>query len=202
MTVRILNPLDWANVTPGQWLPLNGDHNRVLKIEVNCEAPTAIHLKHHDLDGAERRTFLCVVQGIEKIEVVADAEAGLEFTSDGEVWFCTNDGVFTAVEIPEEASFTKLLTRKTRNEQLEQIVQLQHLGMQRLMQQQEAERAQLEQLLAERAAAEERPQAVVVDPAAAAPGAAAQQEPPAAPAPVPAAGEGASPAPAAPSVPA
>lgn len=175
MTIRILNPLDWSPVKPGDMLQLNGDHGRLVKIELNCEAPTRVDLSHFDADGAERLTFLGILQGLDKIEVVAEANANIIFSTEGEVWYCTNDGVATAVTIPDEASFTKLVGRKSRSEQLEQIIQIQQLGINRLMAAQEAERLERERLETELAAAQ---QPVIDPPAAPVPAPSPQPEPP------------------------
>lgn len=154
MTIRILNPFDWSPVKSGDMLQLNGDHDRIVKIELNCEAPTRIDLVHHDEVGEERTTFLGIIQGLDKIEVVADAAANLVFSTEGEVWFCTNDGLVTAVEIPDESSFTKLVGRKSRSDQLEEIIRIQQRGMDRLIIAQEHERYERERLEAELAAAQ------------------------------------------------
>lgn len=200
MTIRILNPLDWNLVKSGEWLQLNGDHDRIVKIEVNTDAPTRASLVHFDLDGQERTTFLGVVNGLEKIEVCASAEAALAFDTEGEVWFCTNDGVATAVHMPDERSFTQMVGRKTRNETLEQMIKLQQLSIERLVVAQEGERIARE-LAEERLAAATAPAAVVPPPVVGPSGGTEQPVPPASPPPT-AAGETAIVAPAAPTVPA
>ena len=175
MTIRILNPLDWSPVKAGDMLQLNGDHGRLVKIELNCEAPTRVDLSHFDAEGEERLTFLGILQGLDKIEVVAQSEASIIFSTEGEVWYCTNDGVATAVSIPDEASFTKLVGRKSRSDQLEQIIQIQQLGINRLRAEQEAERQEIERLEAELAAAQ---QPVIDPPAVVIPAPSPQPEPP------------------------
>lgn len=149
MTLRILNPLDWAKVEGGNVLRLNGDHGRTVKIEVNCEAPTSFHLVFDDEDGVEHRTFVGVVQGLEKIEVYAVADAYFDCTSDGEIWYCTNDNVATAVEL-EEATYTVPVQRKSRSEQLEHMLQIMQSGQDRLI------RAQQEMMAENARLAEER----------------------------------------------
>lgn len=137
MVLRILNTADWSLLEVGKWLVLNGDHDRKLVVEINCEAPTVIHIVQDGATG--RRVFLGVVQGMEKIEVYAKADAYLDFTTEGEVWWFTNDGATSAVEIPEEASFTKLLGRRSRSDQLELMLQKQAMNYERLLNQQAAE---------------------------------------------------------------
>lgn len=149
MTIRILNPSDWKLIPPGHWLNLNGDHTRIVKVELNCEAETRVDLVHHDAEGVEKRTFIGRVVGLDKIEVVADADASLDFSGGGEVWCWTNDGEANTSVIPDEATFTKLMGRKTRSDQMEIMLRLQQEGYERLLRQQEAERVGLERQLAE-----------------------------------------------------
>lgn len=150
MTIRILNPLDWKQVLPGEWIEFNGDHRRTLKVELNCEAETRVDLVYDDADGVEQRMFLARVLGLEVIEVVAEANARFDFSGGGETWFWTNDGQANSVAIPEEATFTKLMGRKTRSDQLEIMLRLQQEGYERLLRDQENERLALEAELAER----------------------------------------------------
>lgn len=172
MTIRILNPHDWKKID-GR-LDLLGDHERLVKIEFNCEADTFIELVHFselpDEEGeyTEFRTFVAVIKGWEKVEVVVQAEAYFDFTSDGEVWYCTTDAVQTVV-LTDEQSFTKLLSRKTRNDHLENMLRVQQQGYERLLRLQEMERLELEERLAneiEHSGANEAPVVAVASPPA------------------------------------
>lgn len=151
MTIRIINAPDWRCLPPGEVLNFDGDHDRVVKVELNTEAPTRVDLMWHDADGVEHRTFLAVVDGLEKIEVLADAAAYLDFSGGNEVWYFTNDGGVTTSPMSDEASFTKLLGRKTRSDQIEMMMRLQQANYERLLAAQSVELSELEaQLEAQR----------------------------------------------------
>lgn len=144
MTIRIINPQDWACVKPGEWLELPGEGGRLVKMELNAEAPTRVDYVEVVGDKVVNRYFLGVIQGLEKIEFRAAAASALDFTSEGEVWYFTTDGQATAAEMPDEASFTKLLQRKSRSDQLEHMMRLQQANFERVMEQQRQEREALE----------------------------------------------------------
>lgn len=148
MTIRIINAQDWKCIAPGDWLEMPAEAARLVKIEVNCEAPTRIDYVDDASDKGAQRYFLGVVQGMEKLEVYAGPNAALDFTTEGEVWYFTTDGQVNAAEVPDEASFTKLLQRKSRSDQLELMMQLQQANYERLLAFQRAENEELEAELA------------------------------------------------------
>lgn len=152
MTIRIINAEDWKCIKPGDWLEMPGEVDRLVKIEINAEAPTRVDYVPDARAKDGQRYFLGVVQGMEKFEFRAGEHAALDFTSDGEVWYFTNDGAVTASPMPDDASFTKLLQRKSRSEQLEIIMAMQTANYERLL---AAQRAENEELEAQLAAAEQ-----------------------------------------------
>lgn len=165
MTIRILNPRDWAELIPGYVFEFGvpeGDA-RTVKMEFNCSQPTALHLSWEDgvdADGVVevRRMFLATITGWDKVEFIALQGATLEATSDGEVFYFTNDGQFNGV-MPTQDNFVKLIGEQSRSEQIEQMLRLQTMRLDQLRQQQAQERAVLNEALERLAAAEavERP---------------------------------------------
>lgn len=158
MTIRILNPRDWEKLETGFAIPMNGDKARTVKVEFNTSGPAAIHMSHDaapDDDGAvaERSTFLGMVNGLEKIEVVADPGSLIVATSEYEVWYCTNEGQFNGIPTPED-KFTELIGERTRAEVLEEMIALTTHNYNLLRQSQAQERADAAAVAQRLAAAE------------------------------------------------
>lgn len=146
MVVRINNLDKWRCLKPGSALDLGGDVQRKFRFEVNCVAPTRFDV----LDG-DRLTFVAVVQGLEVLEFTAGAGASLIPTSDDEVWYFTNDGDEIATGASAEAvPFTRIMQRKARNRELEFMMMKAEQRINRRMQEQAAEVAEMRALMVER----------------------------------------------------
>lgn len=135
MVVRLHNLSKWEMLGAGKAIELLGEHPRRVRVEVNCEAPTRFDLVHGD-EGEV--TFICVARGYEVMEFTAPGGSHILATSDGEVWFFTNEGDEVATD-REQVSFTKMMTRRTRSEQLERMMALQQLNFERRLNAQAAE---------------------------------------------------------------
>lgn len=133
MTVRIHNLAKWQVLPAGSVLQFRGpeyegytpEHRRIV-VEVNCEAPTSWKVIEGPRDKEPKITFLAVVQGLEKLEFTASADAELVPSGDGEVWYFTSDGDNYAHDQVNAdgalaVSFTSVMQRRTRNRQLELI---------------------------------------------------------------------------------
>lgn len=119
MVVRIHNPTKWARLEQGQMLALPGAGSRKVRLELNCSAPTHVMLQ----EGEGGQTFfLAVVDGMEVIEFAAGPDAFVICTTDGEVWYFTNDGDAGSYEVPNAVSFAKIANRRSRNPQLEMMM--------------------------------------------------------------------------------
>lgn len=145
MTRRIINLHDWAPIAPGTFLHLMGEGVRSVEVEINSEREVSLFVLQPvepDASGEAQwdRTFLGAHQGMEKYQFNCAGNSSIEVNSDGEVWYFTNDGQYTAVEMPDEEQFTTLVGRKERSDILEDIIRRQALGLQALHAQQEAER--------------------------------------------------------------
>lgn len=139
MVVRLHNLSKWEMLGAGKAIELLGDHPRRVRVEVNCEAPTRFDLVHGD-EGLV--TFICVAVGYEVMEFSAPGGSHVLATSDGEVWFFTNEGDQIASD-REQVSFTRMMTRRTRSEQLERMMALQEMNFNRRLAAQAAETAEL-----------------------------------------------------------
>lgn len=117
MVVRLHNMGRWAVLKPGDVLQLNGLPRRKVRVEFNTEAPTRIDL----VEPGNVVTFLAVVSGHEVVQFTAGAECHLVASSDGEVWYFTNDGDQIGTQF-QNVSFTKIATRRARNPQMEMMM--------------------------------------------------------------------------------
>ena len=118
MVVRLHNISKWAPLKAGRLLELPGSQPRLIRLEVNCEAPARF-----DLVGADGKSvaFLAVVTGHEVIEFSAEATVRVGATSEGEVWFFTNDGEDVTVRT-DGPTFTSVMARRARNPDLERVM--------------------------------------------------------------------------------
>jgi len=146
MVVRIHNVGKWQLLPVGEVLRLQGLQRRKVRVEVNCEAPTRF-----DVIEGDKGTFLAVVTGYDILEFSISAQAHVVATSEGEVWYFTNDGDQIGSDMPEAVSFATVMNRETRNPELELMMWKAEQNMKRRLDMQMAE---IEALLAARAAAE------------------------------------------------
>lgn len=150
--------MDWDEMLPGQTILIGGEGERNIKIEFNTSMPTVFHIcweTSNDVGEVKsHKVFLGVIHGWDKIEVAAGPSHWIEATSDGEVWYFTNDGQYTAVDHFGEHSFTKLIGEQSRADAMEQIIRQQTARIEQLRAQQAWERDNAA-ILAERLGAAE-----------------------------------------------
>lgn len=119
MALRIHNLGKWKVLAPGQALPLGGEVQRRVRLDVNCPAPT----RFDAVDDENQVTFLGIVQGLEVLEFHAAPGLLVTATSEDEVWYTTSDGEQVGTEDVETVSFTTLENRRSRNPELERMMQ-------------------------------------------------------------------------------
>lgn len=120
MVVRLHNVNKWQRLSPGEVLSLPGplDQPRKVRLEVNCVEPTRFDVVSGPA-GAEEHFFLAVVTGYQVLEFSVPGDVKVVPTTDGEVWFFTNDGDSIASKNVQAVPFTKIASRRTRNPDLE-----------------------------------------------------------------------------------
>ena len=114
MVVRLFNPSRWALLS-GAFVVLGSEPHRVV-VDVNAETDARFDVV--TADG--QAIFLATVKGMERLEFTAGPGDQLVATSEGEVWYFTDEGDSIAVETFGE-SFTRIATRRERNPQLEMM---------------------------------------------------------------------------------
>lgn len=132
---RLFNLTRWRKLKDPV-LVLPGEVSRRIVLEINVEQLT--HVEVATPDGA---VLLGVVQPgrMETFEFHApEAEVVVSMTSDGEVFYFTNDGV-NDVRESAKASLAKLATRAARNPQLELMMLKAETNFQRMLDRQSRE---------------------------------------------------------------
>lgn len=118
MVKRIHNVDKWALYKPTDFLSFEGMPGRRIEIDFNTEAKARVHLV-----GETGNTFLAVIDGMERLEfVTSEAIVDLAITSEGEVWYFSNEGQEAAVSRPDAISYVKMMTRRVRNPELERMM--------------------------------------------------------------------------------
>lgn len=158
MVLRIHNVGKWSVLEPGHVLNLKGEQLRKVRVDVNCERPTPFHI----VEGGElgRITFVGVVTGLETLEFsISGGEAHLTATSDGEVWYFTNDGDSHSNEDLEPVNFATIIPqRAARNPEMERMMWRIEQNMNLRLQQQQSEFDAIMAQQAQREAAAQTPE--------------------------------------------
>ena len=120
MVKRLHNLSKWRELKAGDGIEFVGERDRRVRIEFNTETATRLHLVHGDDDDTQV-TFVTVVEGFDVVEFTAPGNCVLAATSDGEVWYFTNEGDVEATD-RQAVSFTKVMNRRARNPELERMM--------------------------------------------------------------------------------
>lgn len=161
MTQFFYNLSKWRKLVEGEVLHYSNPMPRTVRLEVNSPERTRLMV-------SEPRTgefdFLAVVDGRDCIEFSADGPFDLTI-DEGELFLYTIDSTDWSVEAAGFESFTKIVERRTRNPELEYMMEMTYRNMEKRFAQQQRElEQQFERRLARRdaraaaaAASEEKP---------------------------------------------
>lgn len=153
---RLFNLSKWRVVTEGELIRYEREHPRTVRFEVN--SPELVRLDLIE-DGREP-TFLARIQGRDIIEFSADGS--FEITvSGGECYFYTVEGDDWSVEPVDDRTFTKIVERRQRNPEMEYMMQVQQLNMEKRL---AAQAAELERRFEERYASRNDGRTVIAPP--------------------------------------
>lgn len=120
MVIRLHSLSRWKLLEAGKYIEINGERDRKVRVEFNTEAPTRLDLVWTEAEETEI-TFLAVILGMEVVEFHAPAGTAIVATSEGEVWYFTDEGEVVATD-KEAVSYTKIMNRRARNPQLEMMM--------------------------------------------------------------------------------
>lgn len=141
MVVRIHNLGKWSRLDAAQAMVLELPHHdgRKVRLSVNCEHDAAFTVVEIDKEGSPA-TFLGHAKGLEDFEFYVKGTVQVVATSEGDVWYFTNDGADPGAVLNVEAvSFTKIANRRARNPELEAVMWKAEVNMNRRMARLEAE---------------------------------------------------------------
>lgn len=114
---RILSVYDWQLLKAEHAIKIASEleEQRLVRMRVNAPSPMQLWLRVPD---AEDSIFLARVEGLDEIQFNIAGEYEL-LAMGGEVWFDTLDGARAEVEAVEPDSFTSIVERKVRNQEME-----------------------------------------------------------------------------------
>jgi hypothetical protein len=116
MVVRVHNLRKWQRIAAGSMLVLSGAHARKIRLEVNSPGDCRA-----DLIMGDKHVFLAAFRGMEVIEFTGEGDVSLMFSGPDEVWYFTADGQVISYDAAAQ-SFTKPMSRKSRNPDLERMM--------------------------------------------------------------------------------
>lgn len=182
MATKIGNLSKWRKLPVGSVLEFDTHPGATLRIEFNTEVETRIDA----IDAKSNVTFVATVKGNEIVEFSVPGRVEIAATSEGEVWYHTGDGKPEVYDLRHLKDFKGIEKRGVRNPELERIM----FTMQQNQRRVEATLAETQRLLAERTPTNGQVSAGNTS------GTEQQEAKPGEPATAPAAGAGASTAPA------
>lgn len=140
MVIRLHNVSKWARLDGGI-LPFVGIQHRKIRIDVNCETDTRFDIViPGEGEEADKLIMLAAgVVGLETLDFTAPADCALHASSEGEVWYFTNEGDDQSVPAVEDEIFTTIANRRARNPQLEMMMFKQEQNINRRLKAQAAE---------------------------------------------------------------
>lgn len=132
---RIFNVENWVVIEPGQTLEYPSERPRLVRLEVNAAGESSLYM----LNAANEAFFLALVKGRDTIEFVSSGKFSLSVDGNAcSVYTVDGSNIAHTVEAP--VSFTRIVERRRRNPELELIAAQMAANMNRILEQQSAER--------------------------------------------------------------
>lgn len=148
--VRIHNLSKWERVKKGEDLVIRADGNRRVRLECNAPEKVKAFLVAEDMPPV----FLAVWEGMNVLEFTAPEgrKCAVDFVG-GDVWVFTAEGDQIAMPRPASPSFVRVANRRARNPELEKMMFMMTMNIERrLAAQKEEYEATLQRLEARRRA--------------------------------------------------
>lgn len=122
-----LDSLDrWMHLKKGEVLTLAGNSPRRIRLQVNSPKRSSLFI----VNGDGELVFLAAPEGRDVIEFAAGGDVRLT-TEDDDVYVYTAENEPTYVIIEDPVIFTKIAERSTRNPDLEHVMYLQQVNLDR-----------------------------------------------------------------------
>lgn len=131
---RIFNVDRWAVIEPGQVLEYPSERARLVRLEVNSADVANLYLLNEDGEAFH----LARVCGRDTVEFVSPGKFSLS-VADGACSVYTVDGTSVAHTVEAPVSFTRIVERRRRNPEIEQIAHMMSQNMERRLAQQAGE---------------------------------------------------------------
>lgn len=132
MTQQMMNLSKWKWLTEGELARFTGIKPRAVRLDVNAPDKIKMFIRYDDGEPV----FLALVEGRDRIEFGVDGAFDL-YIEGGECAFYTVDGSDWSVEKVDHRSFTRIMERRVRNPELEKLMHLQQVNLERRLAQQE-----------------------------------------------------------------
>jgi len=139
--VQTIYNLDkWFRLDEGVKLKMRGGRARKMVVEVNSPAEASLYV---DIPGVDP-IFLALVKGRDKVEFYAPGQEEFHLMAEGcAVFLYTVDGIDISAVSDGSESFVRIIERKPRNRELELMQYEMRSNMQRMLDTQAREYAQL-----------------------------------------------------------
>lgn len=121
----------WHKLGPGRGLTLEGTRPRRVRLECNAPGEALLYL----VDGNGNAHFLAMVKGRDAVEFQIAGEWSLVCDLE-DTFVYTFDGSKLHFAIPEAETFTRIMERRPRDHQLEQVMAAATANTKRLLEQQ------------------------------------------------------------------
>lgn len=128
MTINVGNPRRFEILMPGDTIYLGGSQGvRPVTLEVNSETDVSWKVIYEEGDVR----FLATTKGRDKLRFVAEGRCHVEATSEGEVYYDTDDGRIVAYVNDDAEVFAQPHRPRTGDERVIYMQRLQILNMER-----------------------------------------------------------------------
>lgn len=133
MTQQLMTLSKWKWLTEGELARFTKTEPRTVRIDVNSPDKVRLFIRYED-----GPIFLALVEGRDRVEFSVDGAFDL-YIEGGECAFYTVDGADWSVEKVDHKSFTRIMERRVRNPEIEKMMYLTQLNVERRLAQQEAD---------------------------------------------------------------
>lgn len=130
MTIQLMDLRKWQCLEDGNMVQFTKKNPRVVRIDVNTPFKVTLWYAEENEDAK----FLALVEGRDRVEFAVDGPFDLT-VEGGDCWFYTVDGADFSMQAVDDRTFTRIAERRTRNPELDYMMQVMYQNMERRIQQ-------------------------------------------------------------------